>query len=223
MAASEQREALRLSRYSKILVICLLVSSLFTQNSLANTFYSRQELLDICFHNLDHYIVNLRLIPEIVWTPDTIDPAPSAGRARRRCRDRKQRRGKGGGLRAQLKLTLHRLSLPSIFLANVRSLANKMDELRLWIITHKMIMDCNVMIFTETWLNSAVPDSSIELAECHILRADRSADDSGKTRGGGLCIYINKAWCMDTALIKSHCSADLEYLMVKARPFYLPR
>ncbi|KAI3375181.1 hypothetical protein L3Q82_021080 [Scortum barcoo] len=53
------------------------------------------------------------------------------GSARRRRRDRKQRRGKCGGLRAKLKLTPHRLSLTSIFLTNVRSLANKMDELRL--------------------------------------------------------------------------------------------
>src|SRR4029434_7325045 len=90
-------------------------------------------------------------------------------------------------------LTPHRLSLPSIFLANVRSLPNKMDELRLRITTHKRIMDCNVMIFTETWLNSGVPDSAIELTGRYILRADRTAEDSAKTRGGGLCIYVNNA------------------------------
>lgn len=56
-----------------------------------------------------------------------------------------------------------------------------------------------------------------------ILRADRKAEDSGKTRGGGLCIYVNKAWCTDTVIIESHCSANLEYLMVKCRLFYLPR
>lgn len=79
------------------------------------------------------------------------------------------------------------------------------------------------MIFTETWLNSGVPDSAIELPGRYILRADRTADDSGKTRGGGLCIYVNKAWCTDNAIIESHCSANLEHLMVKCRPFYLPR
>ena len=79
------------------------------------------------------------------------------------------------------------------------------------------------MIFTETWLNSSVPDSAVELTGRYLLRADRTADDSGKTRGGGLCIYVNKAWCMDTVIIESHCSPNLEYIMVKCRPFYLPR
>ena len=74
------------------------------------------------------------------------------------------------------------------------------------------------MIFTETWLNSGVPDSAIGLTGRYILRSDRTAEDSGKTRGGGLCIYVNKAWFTDTAIIESHCSANLEYLIVKCRP-----
>jgi len=215
MAARAQHAAQRLSRFSEIVVICLLVSSLFAQNCLANTFYSRQELLDIGSRNSDNFIDGLQLFPEIVRTTETTNPAPPTGSAhRRRMR---------AALRAKLKLTPHRLSLPSIFLANVWSLANKMDELRLWITTHKWIMDCNIMILTETWLDNSVPDSAIELAGCYMFRADRTADDSGKTRGGGLCIYVNKAWCTDTAIIESHCSPDLEYLMVKCRPFYLPR
>ncbi|KAL0177325.1 hypothetical protein M9458_026219, partial [Cirrhinus mrigala] len=140
-----------------------------------------------------------------------------------RHRDRKQRRGKRGGLRAKLKLTPHRLSLPSIFLANVRSLVNKMDEIRLRINHSKRLWNCNVMIFTETWLNSDISDNAIALAEHHTFRADRTADDSGKTRGGGLCIYVNKAWCTNSVILGRYCSADLEFLMVKCRPFYLPR
>ncbi|KAM8863327.1 uncharacterized protein AB9W97_018228 [Spinachia spinachia] len=53
-----------------------------------------------------------------------------------------------------------------------------MDKLRLPITTNKRIMDCNVIIFTETWLNSGVPDSAIELAGRYIFRADRTAEDS---------------------------------------------
>lgn len=64
---------------------------------------------------------------------------------------------------------------------------------------------------------------SVELAWRHTLRADRTLEGSGKTRGGGLCIYINKAWCTNSAIVGSHCSANLEFLMVKCRPFYLPR
>ena len=60
---------------------------------------------------------------------------------------------------------------------------NKMDEIRLRIANHKRMMDCNIMIFTETWLNSGVPNSTVELTGRNFFRADRSADNSGKTRG----------------------------------------
>ena len=40
---------------------------------------------------------------------------------------------------------------------------------------------------------------------------------------GGLYLYVNKAWCMDSAIIERHCSANLEYLIVKCRPFCVPR
>ena len=88
--------------------------------------------------------------------------------------------------------------------------------------TTNKILDC-IMIFTETWPNSDVPDRAIKLLGRYVLRADRTAVDSSKTRDGGLCIHVNKTWCRDTAITMSHCSANLEYLMVKCWPFYLPR
>ncbi|KAL0200139.1 hypothetical protein M9458_003326, partial [Cirrhinus mrigala] len=215
--------AVRTHREAHFAVFYLLISGLFVQNSGAFTSYTRQELLDIGLYNPDSFSSNLRLVPEIARTPEAAHPTQPGGSARRRRRDRKQRRGKRGGLRAKLKLTPHRLSLPSIFLANVRSLVNKMDEIRLRINHSKRLWNCNVMIFTETWLNSDISDNAIALAEHHTFRADRTADDSGKTRGGGLCIYVNKAWCTNSVILGRHCSADLEFLMVKCRPFYLPR
>ncbi|KAL0147888.1 hypothetical protein M9458_056809, partial [Cirrhinus mrigala] len=98
-----------------------------------------------------------------------------------------------------------------------------MDKIRLRINHSKRLWNCNVMIFTETWLNSDISDNAIALAEHNTFRADRMADDSGKTRGGGLCIYVNKAWCTNSVIIGKHCSANLEFLMVKCRLFYLPR
>ncbi len=75
----------------------------------------------------------------------------------------------------------------------------------------------------ETWLHSNIPNNVIDLTGRYTLRADRTADDSGKTRGGGLCIYVNKAWCTNSDIVGRHCSPNLEFLMVKCRPFYLPR
>ncbi|TWW82332.1 Janus kinase and microtubule-interacting protein 3 [Takifugu flavidus] len=193
------------------------------KNSLGFTSYTREQLLDIRSQCQETFITDLQLIPEISRTPEATHFTRPGGSARRRRRDRKQRRGKRGGLRAKLRLTPHRLSLPSIFLANVRSLVNKMDELRLRLNHSKGLSDCNAMILTETWLNSGIPDTAIGLTGRSTHRADRTADDSGKTRGGGLCIYINKTWCTDSATLRRHCSANVEFLMVKCRPFYLPR
>ncbi|KAK3511086.1 hypothetical protein QTP70_030282, partial [Hemibagrus guttatus] len=105
-----------------------------------------------------------------------------AERAQCRPHERKKRWGKRSSVRARLKLNPHRTSLPSIFLANVRSLVNKMDELRLWTTTQKRIKECNVMIFTEAWLNNNIPSSAIELEGHSVSRADRSAVDSVSIR-----------------------------------------
>lgn len=64
---------------------------------------------------------------------------------------------------------------------------------------------------------------SYQASQLPHTRADRTADDSGKTAGGGLCIYINKAWCTDSVINGRHCSANLKFIMVKCIPFYLPQ
>lgn len=81
-------------------------------------------------------------------------------------------------IRAKLRLTPHRPSLPIIFLASIQSLVNKLDEIRL--------SDSNALIFTETWLHSSIPDTATELSRNSMHRADRTSDDSSKSRGGGL-------------------------------------
>ncbi|KAJ8381078.1 hypothetical protein SKAU_G00018560, partial [Synaphobranchus kaupii] len=54
-------------------------------------------------------------------------------------------------------------------------------------------------------------------------RADREPHLSGKTRGGGVCFYVNEAWCKDVSVIHRHCSPTLESLFINCRPFYSPR
>ncbi|KAL0149261.1 hypothetical protein M9458_055495, partial [Cirrhinus mrigala] len=135
--------AARTHREAHFAVFYLLISGLFVQNSSAFTSYTRQELLDIGLYIPDGFISNYRLVPEIARTPEAAHPTRLGGSARRRRRDCKQRRGKHGGLRAKLKLTPHQLSLPSIFLASVRSLVNKKDEIRLHINHSKRLWNCN--------------------------------------------------------------------------------
>jgi hypothetical protein len=55
-----------------------------------------------------------------------------------------------------------------------------------------------------------------------LYRHDRIAA-SGKTRGGGLCIFVNNSWCTISKEVLRFCSPDVEYLMISCRPHYLPR
>ncbi len=69
-----------------------------------------------------------------------------------------------------------------------------------------------------------VPDSAIEITG--VLRASlRQKELTGKSRGGGVCFFINNSWCDERNLhsIKSFCSPDLEFHMFLCRPLWLPR
>nr|XP_015207514.1 PREDICTED: uncharacterized protein KIAA1644 homolog [Lepisosteus oculatus]XP_015207515.1 PREDICTED: uncharacterized protein KIAA1644 homolog [Lepisosteus oculatus]XP_015207516.1 PREDICTED: uncharacterized protein KIAA1644 homolog [Lepisosteus oculatus]XP_015207517.1 PREDICTED: uncharacterized protein KIAA1644 homolog [Lepisosteus oculatus] len=86
-------------------------------------------------------------------------------RVRRRCKQGETRRMRGGqvGVLARLKANPSRPAIPSIFLANVRLLDNKMDLLRLRYTTQQEMRDRCVFILTETWLHENIHNSSIEL------------------------------------------------------------
>ncbi len=70
-----------------------------------------------------------------------------------------------------------------------------------------------------------VPDSAIELTGFSVHRSDRMEELTGKSRGGGVCFYINNLWCDERNIhsIKSFCSPDLEFHTLLCRPFWLPR
>ncbi|KAK1792065.1 hypothetical protein P4O66_001844 [Electrophorus voltai] len=48
--------------------------------------------------------------------------------------------------------------------------------------------------------------------------------NSGKSRGGGVCVLVNNSWCNDANVVTLTCccSPNLELLALKFRPFYLP-
>ncbi len=117
----------------------------------------------------------------------------------------------------------HKPAIPTIVLANVRSLDNKLDYIRLLRSTQRTVRDCCVFVFTETWLNNSVPDCAIQLEQLTCYRADRALVEGGKRRGGGLCVYINDAWCRDAVVVCKYCSPLVEFMIIKCRPFYLPR
>nr|XP_049577516.1 uncharacterized protein LOC125969461 [Syngnathus scovelli] len=136
---------------------------------------------------------------------------------------RRRRRGKRAGALIKLRQRGFHSALPSIHLANVRSLANKMDELLLLTSRNTDFSRSAALCFVETWLSERTPHHAMELAGFRLTRADRSAELSGKSKGGGLCFYINERWCTDVMVLKEFCSPLLETLFINCRPFYSPR
>ncbi|MCI4385731.1 hypothetical protein PGIGA_G00054000 [Pangasianodon gigas] len=83
---------------------------------------------------------------------------------------------------------------------NVQSLEKKLEDLRARVKFQRDIRDCSLLCFTETWLNPAVPDHAIQPAELFsVYHMDRTME-SGKSRGGGVCLMAGT----DTALCELH-------------------
>ena len=135
---------------------------------------------------------------------------------------KRRRRGKRAGALVRLRQGGHRTPLPRLFLSNVRSLCNEMDELQLLMRKNRDFSSSSVLCFTESWLSGSIPDSALQLAGFQLLRADRDAQLSGKTKGGGSCFFINSGWCNDVTVILQHCSPHLETFIINCKPFYSP-
>ena len=135
---------------------------------------------------------------------------------------RVRKRGRRGGALSRLRQRCFRPPLPSMFVSNIQSLPNKIDELTCNIQTKRDYRDCSVYCFSETWLNADIPDSAVQPPGFSLYRHDRSTD-SGKHRGGGVCFLVNTRWCTDVKVLSSACTPDVEFLTIQCRPFYLPR
>ena len=84
-----------------------------------------------------------------------------------------------------------------------------MDELRLHTRFSHEYREANVMVLTETWLREGIPISMLELDGFSLTRADREAS-SGKSRGGGLCMYVSNRWCRQYTIREKYCDPGLE-------------
>ncbi len=156
-----------------------------------------------------------------VFTDTASEPFVWVAKSRKR---RRRKRGKRAGVLIRLRCHAFRPPLPTILLANVQSLDNKLCELRARISYQRETRDCCVICLTETWMSAIVPDSAIELTGFSVHRSDRTKELTGKSRGGGVCFYINNS-CDERNIhsIKSFCSPDLEFHTLLCRPFWLPR
>jgi hypothetical protein len=93
--------------------------------------------------------------------------------------------GKGDAGRGSFQRRASKRSMSSVLLANVQSLKNVIDDLLLRLSYQWDIKNCNMLCFTEMWLNKET--DNIELAGFSMHWQNRDAT-SGKTRGGGVCL-----------------------------------
>ncbi|PIK46328.1 hypothetical protein BSL78_16816 [Apostichopus japonicus] len=135
----------------------------------------------------------------------------------------KRKRGRRGGKLVKLRRRQYNAPVLRVILANVQSLYNKTGELFSRIANLRDYSDCNVFCLTETWLTSDHPDCILQPPGFTIYRHDRDRQITGKSQGGGVCFLINKKWCTDVRVISQATTPDMEHIMIKCRPFYLPQ
>ncbi|KAI2649597.1 RNA-directed DNA polymerase from mobile element jockey [Labeo rohita] len=170
-------------------------------------------------------LFNLRPATASNNTPREIPPE-CWRKTHRGCRGNKKLRRKREALK-QRRLMMRKFKpfLPSIIMGNVRSLANKMDELTALSQSQREYRECSVMCFTETWLHQDIPDDYATVTGFHMVRADRDCVGSGKRKGGGLAVLVNNRWCNPAHITVKECicNPDVELCAVGLRPYYLPR
>ena len=102
--------------------------------------------------------------------------------------------------------------LPTVLIANVCSLASRIDELT--IVAH--VNDVDFICLTESWLSQSIPDSALSLSNFIVFRNDRAV-----ASGGGVCVYISSS--IKCRRIKEFENPLVESLRLSVRPRYLPR
>ncbi len=210
----------------KIVFLCVFFSifiSLFIRVTSAMIMYDKRTLLDIGQRYTN--LIQDTLYTDPAWPLEILRSTEADKGRLNNTRRRRKHRGKRAGIRNRLRKRAHSPPLPSILLANVQSLDNKMDDLRARISFQRDIRDCNIICLSETWLTPSVPDNAVTPSDnFSVFRMDRTAE-AGKTKGGGVCFFINKKWCdpRNISILSRSCSPHLEHLSIICRPFYLPR
>lgn len=89
------------------------------------------------------------------------------------------------------------------------SLINKLDRMRQCISCNQL--DSHVAL-GETWLHENISNLAVELAVFSLCCTDHTPG-----------VYIYNSWCTNTTVIDRHYCLNLEFSMLRCRPFHLPR
>ena len=111
-------------------------------------------------------------------------------------------RQRGGRAGAKVKVRLmatrwkYKPSVLSILMGNVNSLTKEMGELAALVRTDRTFSsECSLLCLSETWLTQNIPDPNGDLPGFTKVGVDRDCGRSGKSKGGGLALFINNRWC----------------------------
>jgi hypothetical protein len=148
----------------------VLFLTLLAQKILSVITYSREELLDIratsAYQHYDQEYDCPETDPLFTSPPRAFDLIPEADPKQRR-----RRRGRRSGLLVRHQRCAHHPPLPSILLANVKSLDNKVDKIRARVAFQRDIRHCNILCFTETWLSRDMLSESAQPPGFFMRRA----------------------------------------------------
>lgn len=93
---------------------------------------------------------------------------------------------------------------------NVRSLINKIDLIRLLLISGKI----DILSLSETWLKKVIPNALIDIDGYKLHRVDRY-NQGIQTRGGGICVYIKEKFDTEIIDFTEYDANDIELLSLK--------
>ncbi|TWW80174.1 hypothetical protein D4764_10G0012040 [Takifugu flavidus] len=131
---------------------------------------------------------------------------------------RRKRRGSKAGVKQRMKRRRFKPCFPAVITGNVRSLANKMDELEALTRTQWEYREATIV---ETWLHGLIPDSNVMIAGFSTVRVDRDTTAAGKKKGGGLAVFVSNRWCNPEHIhVKERvCSPHVELIAIGLRPY----
>ena len=166
---------------------------------------TRKQLLDMstAITNLDldeNVCLNELGALDVLLTPDqALIP---------RTRKRKQwwKRGRRSGILTRLRRRANRPPLPSVLWANVQTLENKLD-LCLRLFCQQGLKNCNILCFSELWLNRDMDNVHLVGFSMHRQKSDSRL---GKTEGREVRLFVNNSWCVisNDKEVKSFCPPE---------------
>ncbi len=172
----------KLCRFSYVLFVFLLF---YVLDVVSITVYDRDMLL-----NIGSFIAQRKPDFEFLnagglFTDTASEPFVWNARPRRKKRSRK--RGKRAGVLVRLRRRAFLPPLPTILLANVQSLDNKLCELRARISYQRETRECCVICLTETWMWFQTQPSSLRASRTSLGQNERAHRE--KQRWGRLFLY----------------------------------